>query len=140
MPSDAGAERALDKLRLLPENIKCANCGVVAKRGHGAIVMTYATFVCHTCKSAHQSFSHLCKSASMSFWSNKEVAKLKAGGNALARATWMANMPEGAGLSPGASLQASKDFVARVYNEKRYYGDAAAHAAPERRAKPPKPK
>ena len=75
--SDPGAEKELDTLRKLPENKQCANCGVVAQHGHGAVVMTYATFVCHTCKSSHQSFSHLCKSVSMSYWSAKEVKKLR---------------------------------------------------------------
>ena len=75
MPSEKGAEAALDKLKKIPANMACANCGVFAKQGHGAVVMAYATFVCHTCKSAHQSYSHLCKSVSMSFWSHKEVNK-----------------------------------------------------------------
>ena len=119
--SEAGAEKALDELRKLPENKQCANCGVVAQHGHGAVVMTFATFVCHTCKSSHQSFSHLCKSVSMSYWTHKEVKKLRDGGNARCRSVFMGKMDESQGLRPGASLQATKDFVDRVYNKRAYF-------------------
>ncbi|KAH8071256.1 hypothetical protein JL720_11465 [Aureococcus anophagefferens] len=119
--SDPGAEKELDTLRKLPENKQCANCGVVAQHGHGAVVMTYATFVCHTCKSSHQSFSHLCKSVSMSYWSAKEVKKLRDGGNARCRAVFMGKMDPSRGLKPGASLQATKGFVDLVYNKRAFF-------------------
>ncbi|KAH8048103.1 hypothetical protein JL722_12701 [Aureococcus anophagefferens] len=126
--SDPGAEKELDTLRKLPENKQCANCGVVAQHGHGAVVMTYATFVCHTCKSSHQSFSHLCKSVSMSYWSAKEVKKLRDGGNARCRAVFMGKMDPSRGLKPGASLQATKDFVDLLRRLRR--GAAGRRRAP----------
>ena len=143
--SDPGAEKELDTLRKLPENKQCANCGVVAQHGHGAVVMTYATFVCHTCKSSHQSFSHLCKSVSMSYWSAKEVKKLRDGGNARCRAVFMGKMDPSRGLKPGASLQATKDFVDLVYNKRAFFESrpsasfAMSNAAPAA-APPPEPK
>ena len=85
MSSEPGAEKALDKLKKLPHNLKCANCQAFAQHGHGAVVMKYGIFVCHTCKSAHQSYSHLCKSVTMSFWTHKEVDQLRKGGNKRAR-------------------------------------------------------
>ena len=88
----------LHRLRKLPANKACANCGVVSATGHGAAVMTFGIFVCHGCKSAHQSFSHLCKSVSMSYWSLAEVAKLRDGGNERARASWMARCSSAARL------------------------------------------
>ena len=118
--SEPGAAEALDKLSKLPENKACANCGVVAATGHGAMVMSFAMFVCHTCKSSHQSYSHYCKSKSMSYWSHAEVEKLRAGGNARARATWMGRLPAGGRLKTGASLEATKQFVNKCYNEKRW--------------------
>ena len=121
MSSEPGAEKALDKLKKLPHNLKCANCQAFAQHGHGAVVMTYATFVCHTCKSSHQSFSHLCKSVSMSYWSAKEVKKLRDGGNARCRAVFMGKMDPSRGLKPGASLQATKDFVDLVYNKRAFF-------------------
>ena len=123
--SEAGAEKELDRLRKKAANKACANCGAIGQQGHGAAVMKYGIFVCHTCKSAHQSYSHLCKSVSMSYWSLKEVAMLK-GGNAKAQKTWMARMPAHAKLKTGSSLDATKAFVNRCYNEKAWYSEAAA--------------
>lgn len=125
MSSDPVAERELAKLKRLEANKACANCGVVAKHGHGAVCMAYATFVCHTCKSAHQSYSHLCKSVSMSFWTKAEVSKLKNGGNARARAKWLARLgPSGSAVLPESpSLPQAKDFVRECYIERRWYDE-----------------
>ncbi|KAJ8601675.1 hypothetical protein CTAYLR_007456 [Chrysophaeum taylorii] len=128
MASDPQAEKDLEALRRLPGNKACANCGVLAAHGHGAVVMPFATFVCHTCKSAHQSFSHLCKSVSMSFWTKPDVAKLRAGGNVVARSKWQAKLAEP--LKPSPTLSAAKDFVRECYVQRRWYDDAAV-LAPE---------
>lgn len=63
--------------------------------GHGDICVKFGTFVCHTCKSAHQAFSHRCKSVTMSNWTTHEVLALKdeaGGGNAHARKTWLGQL------------------------------------------------
>ena len=125
MSSEPGAEKALDKLKKLPHNLKCANCQAFAQHGHGAVVMKYGIFVCHTCKSAHQSYSHLCKSVTMSFWTHKEVDQLRKGGNKRARATYLATMDPSNAIKPGVSLQAAKTFVALAYNEKLWYQEGA---------------
>ena len=44
MSSEPGAEKALDKLKKLPHNLKCANCEAFAQHGHGAVVMKYGIF------------------------------------------------------------------------------------------------
>jgi hypothetical protein len=49
------------QIRRLPHNKACVNCGAEATLGHGDVCVKFLTFVCHTCKSAHQSFSHRCK-------------------------------------------------------------------------------
>ena len=36
-------------------------------------MFAFARFICHDCKSAHQSFSHRCKSVQMSVWTMEEV-------------------------------------------------------------------
>ena len=131
MSSEPGAEKALDKLKKLPHNLKCANCQAFAQHGHGAVVMKYGIFVCHTCKSAHQSYSHLCKSVTMSFWSHKEVEQLRKGGNKRARATYLANMDPSNAIKPGVSLQAAKTFVALAYNEKLWYQEGGAADEPD---------
>ena len=125
--SEAGAEDALKQLQLLAENKACANCTAQSAAGHGAVVMKangapLGIFVCHTCKSAHQSFSHYCKSVSQSYWKHDEVALIRAGGNERARATWMARCAPGGQLTPNAGAAAAKDFVQRCYNEKAFHG------------------
>ena len=55
-------EDVLRKLAKLPENTVCLNCGTEDKLfGFKNIVVKFRTFVCGTCKSAHQSFSHRVK-------------------------------------------------------------------------------
>ena len=97
-------EQELQKIRRLPFNLECADCTDVSTgfaAGWGAVVMPFKTFVCHKCKSAHQSFSHLVKSVQMSNWSQEEVNVLKqarGGGNAVCRLTWQGGLAE-AGMS-----------------------------------------
>ena len=120
--SEPGAEDALKQLQLTPENKACANCSSVSAAGHGAVVMkangeSLGMFVCHNCKSAHQSFSHYCKSVSQSYWKMNEVAVIRDGGNQRARAQWMARCGAN-GLKPGGD---SKGFVQACYNERRFH-------------------
>lgn len=52
----------LRKLSKLPENIVCPNCFKEEKLfGYKNLCMPFRTFVCGTCKAAHQSFSHRVK-------------------------------------------------------------------------------
>ena len=65
-------EELLAKIRKIEDNKYCVNCGEYAKLGHTNVcgriamrcdhsVVPYSSFVCHMCKSAHQSFSHRVK-------------------------------------------------------------------------------
>eukprot|EP00635_Sarcinochrysidales_sp_CCMP3193_P009640 CAMPEP_0118896488 /NCGR_PEP_ID=MMETSP1166-20130328/4335_1 /TAXON_ID=1104430 /ORGANISM="Chrysoreinhardia sp, Strain CCMP3193" /LENGTH=389 /DNA_ID=CAMNT_0006835547 /DNA_START=95 /DNA_END=1264 /DNA_ORIENTATION=+ len=131
--SEPGAEKMLEALRRQPANLTCCNCMAVSKHGHGAVVMSVSgeplgIFVCHTCKSASQSFSLLCKSVTMSYWKKSEVAKIKAGGNARVRSTWHAKLNDAERPQPGVSLQAAKDFVKACYLDRRWYDASAARA------------
>ena len=71
-------EELLAKIRKIEENKYCVNCGEYAKLGHTNVcgtprgcschrVVPYSSFVCHMCKSAHQSFSHRVKVISAGF-------------------------------------------------------------------------
>ena len=133
--SEPGAEAALAKLCRLPQNIKCADCQVVAPGGHGAVVMKYGIFVCHTCKSAHQSYSHLCKSVSQSFWTHKEVDQLRRGGNKQARASYLASMDPSNAINPDSNLVSRKTFVSLAYNENLWYREGVV-VAPDAPAAP----
>jgi hypothetical protein len=126
------AEQKVKNLARLKSNCVCANCGTEKKLGFGSVCQKYRTFVCNECKSSHQAISHLCKSITMSAWSDQEAAALEAGGNDVARMTWLKHAPPvGSGGRPqqGCDLNVYKRFVVDVYESKRYYGEADAGAA-----------
>lgn len=70
-------EKELSEIRREPANKICPNCQKEDKLGFDAVCVPFKTFVCSSCKSAHQAFSHRCKSVRMSNWSREEVDKLK---------------------------------------------------------------
>ncbi len=57
----AAAQEALNNLKKLPENRRCANCNGESQFGHGNVVVKFKSFVCSDCKSAHQAYSHRVK-------------------------------------------------------------------------------
>ena len=143
--SEPGAEKMLEALRRQAANLECCNCSAVSKGGHGAVVMSASgaplgIFVCHTCKSASQSFSFLCKSVTMSYWTKAEVAKVKNGGNARVRAQWHAKLDTAQRPSPGLSLVAAKDFVNACYNDKKWYDPEATFVASSKKETTAPPK
>eukprot|EP00931_Biecheleriopsis_adriatica_P075370 TRINITY_DN4924_c1_g1_i1.p1 TRINITY_DN4924_c1_g1~~TRINITY_DN4924_c1_g1_i1.p1 ORF type:complete len:461 (-),score=106.99 TRINITY_DN4924_c1_g1_i1:42-1424(-) len=133
------AEKELTRLRKLPENRVCPNCGTKADCfGFQAIVVPFKIFVCSGCKSAHQAFSHRCKSASMSNWTMEEVLLLdeqNGGGNRSAAARWLANVPDNVRPQPGAPQEVLKQFIDQAYNKLAWEGKAAP--PPPREAAPP---
>lgn len=72
------AEKELDRVRREPANKVCPNCLKEDKLGFDAVCFQFKTFVCTTCKSSHQAYSHRCKSVRMSNWTRDEVEALKA--------------------------------------------------------------
>ncbi len=124
------AEAAVKKLARLPSNCVCANCGTTSKFGFSTVCIKYYTFVCNSCKSAHQAISHRCKSLTMSSWDQGEVLKLKTHGNDYARKVWLGKAPPaGVGGRPkqGDDINVFKRFVVVVYENKKYYTEAGAN-------------
>jgi len=117
------AEDAVNKLRKLPDNKRCANC---LEPGHPlltAVVMPFKIFVCSTCKSAHQSFSHRSKSTQMSVWTMEEVASLEdknGGGNRAAQERYFADVRPEDRPREGDNLERFKSFVQRAYIDKKW--------------------
>lgn len=64
-------------MRREPANKVCPNCLKEDKLGFDAVCFQFKTFVCSTCKSSHQAYSHRCKSVRMSNWTKEEVDTLK---------------------------------------------------------------
>lgn len=120
-------EKDLNRLRRLPENRVCPNCFKEESLGFTAVCMTYKTFICGDCKSAHQSFSHRTKSVSFSNWTAEEVKSLDekhGGGNRMALATYLLYVPEGERPGKDATLDAYKRFIERAYIQKLFIGES----------------
>jgi hypothetical protein len=120
------AEAELKRLSKLPENRRCANCEAEAQHGHGNVCVPFRSFVCGTCKSAHQAYSHRVKSATQSNWTLAEVEQLKArsgGGNDACRRSWLALCAPGDPARPrdGDHPDRYKAFVVAVYEQRRFY-------------------
>eukprot|EP00448_Togula_jolla_P011565 CAMPEP_0170606026 /NCGR_PEP_ID=MMETSP0224-20130122/20287_1 /TAXON_ID=285029 /ORGANISM="Togula jolla, Strain CCCM 725" /LENGTH=329 /DNA_ID=CAMNT_0010931069 /DNA_START=44 /DNA_END=1030 /DNA_ORIENTATION=+ len=116
---DRAAEKELQKLRRLPQNRICADCLLEDKDGlgHKDVCWKFKTFICSTCKSAHQSFSHRCKSVTMSNWTMEEVKALDSrngGGNEAAGLQWLASITERDRPTKG-DLESCKRFVENAY-------------------------
>ncbi|CAK0856412.1 unnamed protein product [Prorocentrum cordatum] len=133
------AEAEINRIRKLPENKVCANCLTPGNPLLTAVVMKYKIFVCSTCKSAHQSFSHRCKSTQMSVWTMEECRSLEGkngGGNHVAQATWLARCRDSDRPREGDKLERVKDFVEAP---PRRRGDrGSSDVAPAPRMAPPK--
>jgi len=117
------------QIRRLPHNKRCVNCDKESIAGHGDVCAKFQTFVCHTCKSAHQSFSHRCKSISLSHWTPAEVNQLSdqaGGGNAITRLTWLGKLEGRLTLRPDDPLDKVKAFVNDAYNHHRYWKEMEA--------------
>jgi len=128
------AEAELGKLRKLPDNKKCANCLAPGAPALTAVVMPFRIFVCSTCKSAHQAFSHRCKSTQMSLWTLAEVRSLEehnGGGNRAAQETWLADVRDDQRPRDGDRLEVFKDFVERAYIQERWARKASKNKRPE---------
>ena len=131
--SNPESEAELKRLSKLPENRRCANCEADNAFGHGNVCMPFKSFVCGSCKSAHQAFSHRVKSATQSNWSAAEVESLKArsgGGNDACRRSWLARCAPDAPERPRAGDHPDryKAFVVAAYEERRWFAPLEAAA------------
>jgi len=132
-------EKELNAIRREPANKVCPNCQKEDKMGFDAVCWAFKSFVCSTCKSSHQAFSHRCKSVRMSNWSQAEVNALKTengGGNANCTGTWLGNLESRGGRRPrvGDEEKVFKQFIDAAYNQRAYYKEGGAPAAPAAQA------
>ena len=126
--TDKATAKELQRIRRLPENRVCPNCLKEENVGFGAVCTTFKTFICHDCKSAHQSFSHRCKSVQMSIWTMDEVKALdegNGGGNAAAIRYFLSRLTEKERVKQGASPDAYKRFIERAYIKLRWAEEKA---------------
>lgn len=151
-------EKELDQLRRDAENKVCPNCLKEDKMGFDAVCWAFKTFVCSTCKSSHQAFSHRCKSVRMSNWTRAEVDALKPDngggrlawrrmplprflsialapcprgpGNAACRAKWLGNLESRGGRRPrpGDEEKIFKQFIDQAYNNRAFFCEEGARS------------
>lgn len=125
-------EVLLKKLRRLPPNMSCPNCGTSAPPGigFGNICAKFKTFVCDLCKTSHQAISHRVKSISMSTWTLDEVNELteeRGGGNLVAAHVWLHNAPPFGSRYPGGvrpkqgdRIEIFKQFISDCYESGKF--------------------
>ena len=132
------AEDLLKKLRRLPENSACPNCGTQAPHGigFGNICVKFKTFVCDLCKTSHQAISHRVKSVTMSTWTLDEVMELtkqRLGGNQVARHVWLSKAPNFGGKYNGGEFCSqyilSQDDLP-LFGPRGTYAELLAHSSP----------
>mmetsp|Transcript_97682 Transcript_97682/g.232530 ORF Transcript_97682/g.232530 Transcript_97682/m.232530 type:complete len:300 (+) Transcript_97682:107-1006(+) len=131
--TDKATAKELQRIRRLPENRVCPNCLKEESLGFGAVCMTFKTFICHDCKSAHQSFSHRCKSVQMSVWTMDEVKSLDerhGGGNAAAQRQFLGRLTDKERVKQGSSPDAFKRFIERAYIKLKWVSEPS-EVAPE---------
>jgi len=85
------------------------------------VCTTFNTFVCTQCSGVHREFSHRIKSISMAKFTSAEVSALQAGGNERAKSFFFRDVdivrPE------SGSTEKLRDFIKKVYVERRYAAD-----------------
>ena len=125
-------ELMLKKLRRLPANMTCPNCGTPAQPGigFGNVCVKFKTFVCDLCKTSHQAISHRVKSFSMSTWTMEEVMDLtvdRKGGNQVALHVWLAKAPAfgerysgGSRPKEGDKIEIFKQFITDCYEHGKF--------------------
>ena len=90
-------QRILKECQKRPENRSCFDC---SGRGNQYVVLNFNTFVCTTCSGIHREMQHKIKSVGMSTFTTDEIKLVDKGGNAIAKATWMARYTPGDGAIP----------------------------------------
>ena len=90
-------QRILKECQKRPENRSCFDC---SGRGNQYVVLNFNTFVCTTCSGIHREMQHKIKSVGMSTFTTDEIKLVDKGGNAVAKASWMARYTPQDGAIP----------------------------------------
>ena len=97
------------------------------------VVLNFNTFVCTTCSGIHREMQHKIKSVGMSTFSIDEIKAVAAGGNAVAKASWMAKHgPNDPQMQQEGETDKIRSFIKAKYQAKRWWSDTPApvEAAP----------
>ncbi|CAB9527719.1 with coiled-coil, ANK repeat and PH domain-containing protein [Seminavis robusta] len=118
--SEARNKAEIDRLRLLPENRFCADCG---KRGTVWASVNIGVFLCLTCGSHHRSIgTHISKPKGCTgtyLWGPDEIAQMQNIGNKRAAQIYGAASADER-PSPNASDATWRKFLVEKYQQKKY--------------------
>ncbi|GIQ86473.1 Arf GTPase activating protein [Kipferlia bialata] len=130
--------RELKTLRALPCNRCCADCG---SRSVPYVCITYSTFVCSTCSGVHSHMGHRVKGITLSKFKPTELAKLKQGGNAVDKKTYLGRWQSDLyPLPKEGDWDAVERFIRLKYTEKKWFdGPSSQGPAPKAAAHPTVP-
>ena len=123
-------QKILKDCQKKPENKGCFDC---VSRGNQYVVLNFNTFVCTTCSGIHREMQHKIKSVGMSTFSIDEIKAVAAGGNAVAKASWMAKHgPNDPQMPSEGETDKIRSFIKAKYQAKRWWSDTPApvEAAP----------
>ncbi|CAJ1972158.1 unnamed protein product [Sphenostylis stenocarpa] len=136
-------EKVIRSLLKLSENRRCINCNLLAhmhvtfsddsvskitsilmNQGPQYVCTTFSTFVCTNCSGIHREFTHRVKSVSMAKFTQEEVTALQAGGNERASQIYLKEWDPQCNSKPDSSdIQKLREFIRKVYVERRYSAD-----------------
>ncbi|KAF2070424.1 hypothetical protein CYY_008252 [Polysphondylium violaceum] len=120
-------ERLVRELQKLPENLKCMDCPI----GSVYVVLDLATFVCQSCSGIHSNFGRRVKSVSMGTFKPEEIAKLKTGGNKVARQYWLARWKPSDFPEPEeGDTNRIRQFIDLKYNKKQWIDNGVPKVEP----------
>jgi hypothetical protein len=125
--SKRNLEKELTALRRLDANKQCPNCPAEERFGFKSVCVKAGidTFVCSSCKSAHQSFSHRTKGIAMSTFTEEEVDRLKEGGNRAAQETWLGRLSrrDVCEMAPRKDARPEEwhKWIERIYEHREFY-------------------
>lgn len=129
LKEDEKNERIIRSLLKLPANRKCINCNSL---GPQYVCTTFWTFICTTCSGIHREFTHRVKSVSMAKFTSQEVSSLQTGGNEHAKEIYFKELDLHRQGPDSSNVDRLRDFIKRVYVDKRYTGERSSDKPPRR--------
>ena len=117
-------QKILKECQKRPENRGCSDC---TGRGNQYVVLDFNTFVCTTCSGIHREMQHKIKSVGMSTFTTEEIKAIDKGGNALAKAQWMARYSANDQPIPSeGEADKIRAHLKLKYQQKRWYSHNTA--------------
>ena len=109
------------RIRKDPSNLTCADCPV---RSTPYICIDYSSFICTGCAGIHRTFNHRVKSIAVATFNEKEVDKIREGGNALLNRKYLAKYKKNKDsftLPREGETEKIKQYIQLKYVDKKWF-------------------